>query len=282
LHIASAKPQEYSIEVARIACACDFYVSEEKICMIKRIVALGAVLSAGLFVSSALATAQPVQRPVNRPMNHPIIRTMSRPVQRSSHNVTIVTYFKVVPHIYDPGHLFEAAAQWTPGLGCFNDAGCPSGDNFDHRNNGLLFAKSGLTSDNVAGYATTNVKVGSSPLEFGYDIRNGGHCGAGAPRYDVVTNDQVTHFIGCNSPPPTSSVHGTAWTRMRWGDMINNVPPPAYPAFLPGNTIVAVEIVFDEGTDTGPDNSGVVILDNIEVNGVIVGRPQCTPSQPCN
>jgi len=30
--------------------------------------------------------------------------------------------------------------------------------------------------------------------------------------------------------------------------------------------------VFDEGYDTGPDNFGVAILDNIDINGVLVGK----------
>ena len=33
-----------------------------------------------------------------------------------------------------------------------------------------------------------------------------------------------------------------------------------------------IDIVFDEGTDTGPDYFGIAILDNIMVNGVSVGR----------
>jgi hypothetical protein len=33
-----------------------------------------------------------------------------------------------------------------------------------------------------------------------------------------------------------------------------------------------IVIVFDEGTDTGPDFFGAAILDNIDVNGQLVGR----------
>jgi len=90
----------------------------------------------------------------------------------------------------------------------------------------------------------------------------------------VVTNDNVTHFIGCNSPPPTSATGGgsVGWTRLRWGDKAGNIMPPAFPDFLPGNTIVSVAMVFDEGIDTGPDNSAAVILDNIDINGILVGR----------
>jgi hypothetical protein len=37
-------------------------------------------------------------------------------------------------------------------------------------------------------------------------------------------------------------------------------------------TVKSIEIVFDEGQDTGPDNFGIAVLDNIDVNGVLVGR----------
>jgi hypothetical protein len=34
----------------------------------------------------------------------------------------------------------------------------------------------------------------------------------------------------------------------------------------------SLSIVFDEGYDTPPDNFGLAILDNIDVNGVLVGK----------
>jgi len=30
--------------------------------------------------------------------------------------------------------------------------------------------------------------------------------------------------------------------------------------------------VFDEGQDTSPDNFGLAVLDNVDVNGTLVGR----------
>ncbi len=44
------------------------------------------------------------------------------------------------------------------------------------------------------------------------------------------------------------------------------------PADHPWQRIQTIDIVFDEGTDTGPDYFGLAILDNIMVNGVSVGR----------
>jgi hypothetical protein len=37
-------------------------------------------------------------------------------------------------------------------------------------------------------------------------------------------------------------------------------------------TVTRIEIVFDEGQDTGPDFFGAAILDNIDVNGMLVGH----------
>ena len=62
---------------------------------------------------------------------------------------------------------------------------------------------------------------------------------------------------------------------MRWG---GSVPLFAFevPSFrqvdIRGLQLKSLEIVFDEGYDTGPDNFGMAILDNIDVNGVLVGR----------
>lgn len=45
------------------------------------------------------------------------------------------------------------------------------------------------------------------------------------------------------------------------------------PADLRGMTVKSIAIVFDEGQDTGgPDNFGLAVLDNIDVNGQLVGR----------
>ena len=108
---------------------------------------------------------------------------------------------------------------------------------------------------------------------IGYDIRKfggfasplGSHCGGGAPRFNVVTTFG-THFIGCASPPPISA---GARAGLDADGMVDRPPRPADP---PGAVVETIDIVFDEGTDTGPDYFGIAILDNIMVNGVAVGR----------
>lgn len=85
----------------------------------------------------------------------------------------------------------------------------------------------------------------------------GSHCGAGAPRFNLVTATG-TMFIGCNSPPPVAAPAGAAgWTRLSW--------------VVPGLKFERILIIFDEGPDAGPDEFGAAVLDNIRVNGQVVG-----------
>jgi hypothetical protein len=124
-------------------------------------------------------------------------------------------------------------------------------------------------------------RVPATITELGYDIRKAGadqndprgtHCGAGAPRFDLVDSTGATYFVGCNSPAPSGVTASNAWLRLRWN------PVTAYPAAGGGPvpisslTIKQIAIVFDEGQDTGPDNFGLAVLDNIDVNGTLVGK----------
>ena len=66
---------------------------------------------------------------------------------------------------------------------------------------------------------------------------------------------------------------GTGWLRLRWGGplvgYLNNVTLTTVTG-----EVKSITIVFDEGQDTsgGPDNFGLAVLDNIDVNGTLVGR----------
>jgi len=101
------------------------------------------------------------------------------------------------------------------------------------------------------------------------DLRTNSHCGAGAPRFNVVTDDGVTHFVGCSSPPPAVTTASQGWKRLRW------TPAQAFPPIV--GTVRSIIIVFDEGQDAtpvlGPDTgAGLAVIDNIDVNGQLVGR----------
>jgi hypothetical protein len=208
-------------------------------------------------------------------------------------------FTNVIPSQFDPGKTYLVQASWLSGLGCTtngtiaisnttgtaidsfissDDSACPTGDSNDRRNMGLLLAKTGPTANFASATAELiNVK-GITLSELGYDIRKSGadstsplgsHCGAGAPRFDIVTSDGAVHFIGCNSPPPASQTPSTTgWIRLRWN------PATAFPPVLPTDIISRIVIVFDEGQDAsgGPDQFGAAILDNIDVNGTLLGR----------
>ena len=199
-----------------------------------------------------------------------------------------------VPFEFDPQHLNVVAAEWKGGIGCqstFDPLVCPATgmggtDLSDNFGAGLLLVKSGLTAQNAsAGVSLTGVK-GITLTELGFDIRkkgpriadNGSHCGAGAPRFNVTTTDGVIHFIGCNSAatPATTEVDGLDWIRLRWIATLAGIV--AFPT--PVNSPVAsISIVFDEGQDTDPDFFGLAVLDNIDVNGQLIGTGPRGPAK---
>jgi hypothetical protein len=200
----------------------------------------------------------------------------------------------VIPGQFDPAKTYLVQAAWLNGIGCplnaiianpnsdfagvqstgnYSDMACPTGDPNDKQNAGLLLAKTGPTNNFASATAElVNVK-GITLTEIGYDIRKpmstadprGSHCGAGSPRFDIVTTDGNVHFIGCNSPPPVQTASSTGWIRLRW-TAADAIPPVVTP-------VQRIVIVMDEGQDPsgGPDQFGVAILDNIDVNTQLVG-----------
>jgi hypothetical protein len=215
--------------------------------------------------------------------------------------------FTVKPNEFDPARSNLVQAAWVEGIGCptgvkaqvfqppdfsttaeetITDPACLTGDPLDKTTEGLLLAKTGPTANNASAVAELNgLTKGLVLTELGYDIRKpgtdtsagprGSHCGAGAPRFNVTTADGTTYFIGCNSPPATTQVPGQGWIRLRWGGA---APLLAFPQAggaavdISGTEVASIAIVFDEGQDAGPDNFGLAVLDNIEVNGTMVGR----------
>jgi hypothetical protein len=194
------------------------------------------------------------------------------------------------PFIYDPGKTHLVQGTWLDGIGCptgatlalypsgtahFTAGGCPTGDPSDKTNQGLLLVKTGPSFNNAsAGAVLTNVK-GVTLTDIGYDLRKpgapgdpaGSHCGAGAARFNVTTSDGFW-FVGCNSPAATVTASGDGWMRLRWtpgykdGSVLSTIT----------GTVKSISIVFDEGQEVGPDNFGVAIIDNIDINGVLVGQ----------
>lgn len=204
------------------------------------------------------------------------------------------SFNQVKPFSFDPAKTHLVQGTWLEGIGCptgakvavypatrptdtFTAGGCPTAPS-DRTNQGLLLVKTGPSENNAsAGAVLKNVK-GTTLTELGYDLRKpgtdqndvrGSHCGAGAARFNVTTSDGFW-FIGCNSPAPEVVATGDGWMRLRW------IGPTGYKDGVTLSTITgtvkSISIVLDEGPDVGPDNFGVAILDNIDVNGVLVGQ----------
>jgi len=249
----------------------------------KNILRLAAAMA---FLSSALAS------PAKAQSLNPAQVAMASSVQSSLDPIT------VVPFDFDPNKSNLVRARWLTGIGCptsvtvFDFSGspttvaepaCPNGDSKDKQNEGLLLVKTGPSVENFAsaGAKLEGVK-GKVLTELGYDLRKpgttntdprGSHCGAGAPRFNVATSNGF-FFVGCNSPPPTVT-SGTAWQRLRWSPVMGFssacTVPPGGPCPITG-TVDSITIIFDEGTDTGPDDFGLAVIDNIDVNGTLVGK----------
>jgi len=175
----------------------------------------------------------------------------SATVNSSSFNFLPATSFQVKPWTYDPGKTRAVSSAWVTHEG-LADAG--------NSNHALYLAKKATTATNAAGGATVTYTGNLSSL--GFDVRNDGHCGAGAPRLNVYTSDGITHFFGCVYG--THTTINSQWTRVQFA------PSDGFPAVTPSETVTGMDVVFDEGIDQG---LGFVYLDNIQVNGVYAGKP---------
>ncbi len=110
-------------------------------------------------------------------------------------------------------------AAWLGGLG-LPDNGGPNATTARDPHSGLLLSKNGPTADcSSAGARIKGVKGTkvTANFELGFDYRNGGHCGAGAPRFNVTTKDGQFSFAGgCSNGTQTPAPQDPAeWTRVR-------------------------------------------------------------------
>lgn len=142
-------------------------------------------------------------------------------------------------------------------------------------NQALYFQKLVPTSTFTAGVAEIKGLEGmpvSSLSGLSWDHRVDGHCGAGAPRWNLTFSDSAgvhqTAFFGCYAAQHSSAgvgPNGQSWC-------IDSIPSSALPA---AGTIESLAIVFDEGPDNplpqppgcplGTSAPGFVFLDNISV-----------------
>src|SRR3954471_22890858 len=91
--------------------------------------------------------------------------------------------FRVEPAVFDPDHTGAVDADWLP----FSD----------HDDEALVLSKMASTATNAAAGAAVEGVHGIRLRELGFDVYAGGHCGNGAPRFEVTTVDGTTYFFGC-------------------------------------------------------------------------------------
>lgn len=164
--------------------------------------------------------------------------------------------FEVEPWIYDPGHTGAIISRWVPFGGRHDPA--------------IIMSKILPTAADAAAGATVEGVDGITLTELGFDVFRGGHCGAGAPRFNVTTTDGFVYFFGCaygtHSPAPDKPA---TFTRVRFSDhdafkQLDSDPP--WPGFGRAR-VSSIEIVFDEGVD---DGSGFTAIDDVDINGELV------------
>ena len=160
-------------------------------------------------------------------------------------------------YLHDPKNTGAVAAEWVHG------AGVPADDPEDRTNQGLMLvnnaaagskARSGVKLQNVEGIVLS---------VLGFDIRQGSLCTLKGPRFVVVTSDAVVHTLGGCGLANAQPAPAKGWQRFRFD------PAKAVPTIAPDSTIKSIALVLEDGPD---DDGGMVVLDNINVNGNFVGH----------
>ncbi|MGI8858024.1 MAG: hypothetical protein ACR2JW_19980 [Thermomicrobiales bacterium] len=124
----------------------------------------------------------------------------------------------------------------------------------------LLLAKNVPTTDCSAAGATVNGVSGITLTELNFDVM--GYCGAGAPRFNVVTSDGIRHFFGCADGTQTPTTNG--YTHVVF------TPAQGFPPVTATETVKSIELIQDE--------QGTTHLDNISINTQVIGGPNTPKS----
>ena len=186
---------------------------------------------------------------------------------------------EVSPGVPYPAGSNIVTSAWLRGMGLPDNGGqnttaidLATNPNKRDPHFGLLLSKNGPTPDcSAAGAEIRGVRgmVVDAGFGVGYDYRNGGHCGAGAPRFDIDT-DMGFFFVGCANAPKTPAPQDPVqWTRTR--SLLTTCGVECFPSAIPaGAKIKSITLTYDEGTDTANNDTegvGLAVLDNIFING---------------
>ncbi len=163
----------------------------------------------------------------------------------------------------------------------------------------LYFQKMTSTGTFAAGVAVINGLEGLPANDLtglSWWHREDGHCGAGAPRWNIGVRDdsgnRYTVFLGCNAAQHAET--GVTTNGFGWCKDTQLLPATAIEAAtgVPADqlTITGLSIVFDEGNDTANPppspcaqqglSGGFIYLDNIDVQ--VNGTDHCWTSASDN
>jgi hypothetical protein len=215
---------------------------------------------------------------------------------------------QVHPGEYDPAKTHLVNGAWLMGIGCptdsryapypattaidtYTDPACVTGDPKDKQNEGLLLAKTGPTENNAEPFAELKNLKGVPITELGYDLRKvettldprGSTCSVQAPMFQLQTKAGDVYYIGCNSPAPDAQLPGDGYIRLRWGaaGTLNAYLNGTTLTNISGMTFDKVFIVFQDGyggATADTSKFGLAVLDNIDVNGTLVGEGPTDPN----
>jgi IPTL-CTERM motif len=133
----------------------------------------------------------------------------------------------------------------------------------------------------------STLENGTTPVSAltsaGFDIKNGTHCGGGAPRFEIDL-DNHTHFvITLSCTQGTMTDLGNGWTRVTFSSAQIAAGVTAAGG-TPSSIITDLFILMDEGTDTPTSvlvgTPGTAIIDNVMVNGATFGGVSAAASVP--
>jgi hypothetical protein len=201
---------------------------------------------------------------------------------------------KAIPVMVDPDGTQQVTAKWLsraglPDTPSSSKAKKPKKFKPGHA---LYLSKGDATATNASARVSILGVEGITLNEIGWDVRTDGSCSVSSPRFEVVTQDDVLHTIGCDSPTLSVTEAYTGWERRRY-DLAAATPPlvatatePTDPTtpdpatqVIPASYVVkSITIVLDQGpvtdTTTGATvDPGFVYLDNIDINGLWIQKP---------
>jgi hypothetical protein len=164
------------------------------------------------------------------------------------------------PDVYNPGAAdVEIVAKWRTHAG-LADAG--------RSNHGLILSMSeDVAYPPGANAGATIVPVEGDVLEsLSLDHEVGTLCGGGAPRWLAVMTDGSFYGITCDDGTHTP-IAGTDWEHISWSctNPTAAVPLGGGAGCAFGKTLVYLAVIVDI--------AGSTTIDNLEVNGCVMGKP---------